>query len=310
MSWRRPLARFSAAECLYSTLFKCSLSFDLRGEKVSDFPASNLACGNELEGGNLEKAIVHDVIVSGAIGNGSWPVGSSDDHARSVQREHVDDVLVAFWEWLRIQEARWRDDADRQEFHSSPSIAAGEQLLDKFRGQATVRRPSVGRRVLRTFVYGIIFIVIVGTASTWSSSDDNSMETVKGWVNSLRWLPAILRNNAPTGSNVATKLASKTTDEATTQNPTHPQATLSIQPMPAASGIPVQLQHRLEDMANDIAVMQRTVEKLISRQELMAEDITQLQSNEQNVIQRLSPQERRPANQIPPRKNIPSVPSR
>jgi hypothetical protein len=52
----------------------------------------------------------------------------SDDHARSVEREHVDDVLVAFWEWLRIQEARWRDDAYWQEFHTSPSIAAGEPL--------------------------------------------------------------------------------------------------------------------------------------------------------------------------------------
>jgi hypothetical protein len=213
---------------------------------------------------------------------------SSDDHARSVQREHVDDVLVAFWEWLRIQEARWRDDADRQEFHSSPSIAAGEPLLDKFRGQATVRRPSVGRRVLRTFVCGIIFLIVVGTALAWLSGDDNSKETVKSWVNSLRWLPAILRNNVPTSSNVATKPFSKIADEAATQDPAHPHATPSTEPMPApAAGIPIQLQHRLEDMANDIAVLQRVVEKLIARQELMVQDITQLQSTEQNVIQRL-----------------------
>jgi len=88
-------------------------------------------------------------------------MGSSEDQAWHIQREQVDDVLAAFWDWLRIQEARWRDDADRQEFHSSPSIAAGEPLLDRFRSQVTVRRPSVGRRVLRTFIYGIIFIVIV-----------------------------------------------------------------------------------------------------------------------------------------------------
>lgn len=234
---------------------------------------------------------------------------SSDDHARSVQREHVDDVLVAFWEWLRIQESRWRDDAGRQEFHSSPSIAAGEPLLDKFRRQATVRRPSVGTRVLRIFVCGIIFIGTVGTTLAWLSSDDNPTETVKGWVNSLRWMPAILRNSAPTGSNVATKPFSKTADEATTQDPAHPHATPSTQPMPVpAAGISIQLQHRLEDMANDIAVMQSVVEKLITRQELMIQDITQLQSTEQNVIQRLSPQPRSPANQVPSRKNVPSFP--
>jgi hypothetical protein len=236
-------------------------------------------------------------------------VGSSDDHARSIQREHVDDVLVAFWEWLRIQEARWRDDADRHEFHSSPSIAAGEPLLDKFRGQAIVRRPSVGRRVLRTFVYGIIFIVIVGTALAWLSSDDNSTKTVIGWVNSLKWSPAILRNNVPTSSNVAIKPVSKATDEAAVKDPTHPQAAPSTQPMPTpSSGISPQLQYRLEDMANDIAVLQRVVEKLIARQELMVQDITQLQSTEQNVIQRLSPQQRPPANQVPSRKNVPSLP--
>lgn len=233
----------------------------------------------------------------------------SDDHARSVQREHVDDVLVAFWEWLRIQEARWRDDANWQEFHTSPSIAAGEPLLDKFRGQAIVRQPSVGRRVLRTFVRGIIVVVIVGTTLAWLSSDDNSKETLKGWINALRGLPAILRNNAPASSNVATMPFFKAADDATTQDPAHPRATPSTQPMPApTAGMPIQLQHRLEGMANDIAVLQHVVEKLISRQELMAQDITQLQSTEQNVIQRLSPPQRSPANQISPRKNIPSVP--
>jgi hypothetical protein len=182
-------------------------------------------------------------------------------------------------------------------------------LLDRFRSQATVRRPSVGRRVLRTFVFGIIFIVIVGTALAWLSSDDNSKETVIGWVNSLRRSPAIVRNNAPTSSNVATKPFSKTEDEATTQDSAHPHATPSTQPTPApAAGLPIQLQHRLEDMANDIAVLQRVVEKLIARQELMVQDITQLQSTEQNVIQRLSPQPRSSANQVPPRKNAPSLP--
>jgi len=235
-------------------------------------------------------------------------MGSSDDHARSVQREHVDDVLVAFWEWLRVQEVRWRDDADRREFHSSPSIAAGEPLLDKLRGPATVRRPSVGRRVLRTFVCGVIFIVTVGTALAWLSSDDNSTEAAIGWINSQRWLPAILRNNDPTNSNVATTPLSKTADEAKTQNPTDPHATPSPQPI-SAPGIPIQLQHRRDDMANDISVLQRVVEKLIARQDLMVQDITQLQSTEQNVIQRLSPQQRSPANQVLPRKNVPGLPT-
>ena len=32
-------------------------------------------------------------------------MGFSEDQAYHIQREQVDDVLAAFWEWFRIQEA-------------------------------------------------------------------------------------------------------------------------------------------------------------------------------------------------------------
>jgi hypothetical protein len=60
-------------------------------------------------------------------------MNSSENRAQSFQRDDVDDVLVAFWEWLRLQEARWRDGSDRKEFHFSPSIAAGDPFLDAHR---------------------------------------------------------------------------------------------------------------------------------------------------------------------------------
>ena len=53
---------------------------------------------------------------------------SSEIQAHSPQRDEVDDVLVAFWEWLRLQDARWRAGPDRKEFHFSPSIAAGDSF--------------------------------------------------------------------------------------------------------------------------------------------------------------------------------------
>jgi hypothetical protein len=230
----------------------------------------------------------------------------SEERARSVQREEVDDVLAAFWEWLRVQEARWREDADRQEFHLSPSTTAGEPLLDKYRRKTNLRRPSVGRRVFRTFVRGLIVTAIVGTAFAWQFGDDDANDTVRRWVNSLSWSQADFRNNSPSRSNVGAEPVPKAPDEAPPQDAARSQA-ISVNnqstQMSLAAGWPTELQHRLEVLANDVAVLQRVVEKLIGRQELIVQDIAKLQATEQ---QRLSTLPR--SNQVPPRKNVQSLP--
>lgn len=231
---------------------------------------------------------------------------SSEERARSVQREDVDDVLAAFWEWLRAQEARWREDGDREQFHLSPSIAAGEPLLEKNRSKTNLGRPSVGRRVFRTFVRGLIVTVMVGTAFAWRFGDDDAEDTVRGWVNSLSWLQADFRSNSPSRSNVAAEARPKAPDESPPRDAAQSQAisanNQSTQ-MSLAAGWPTELQHRLEVLANDVAVLQRVVENLMARQELIVQDIAKLQATEQ---QRLSTLPR--SNQVPPRKNVQSLP--
>jgi hypothetical protein len=233
-------------------------------------------------------------------------MGSSEERVRSVQREEVDDVLAAFWEWLRAQEARWREDADREQFHLSPSIAAGEPLLDKYRSKTTVRRLSVGRRVFRTFVRGLIVTVMVGTALAWQFGDGDTKDTVRGWGNSLSGLQVDFRNNSPPRSDVAAEPSPKAPDEAPPQDAAQSQAisanNQSTQ-MSLATGWPTELQHRFEVLSNDVAVLQRVVEKLMARQELIVQDIAKLQAIEQ---QRLSTLPR--SNQVPPRKNVQSLP--
>src|ERR1700721_2435186 len=127
------------------------------------------------------------------IGKGALPMDSSENKTRS-QRDEVDDVLVAFWEWLRLQEGRWRDEPGRKEFHFSPSIAAGDPILDAHRRPATLQRPSVARRVLRTCPWGFLLTAIVSAAVAWQSSDDTTKDLVRRWVNEVAGLGTVVHD--------------------------------------------------------------------------------------------------------------------
>jgi hypothetical protein len=198
---------------------------------------------------------------------------SSENQALSVQREQVDDVLGDFREWLNVQEARWRAGTDRQEFHS-PRIVAGDSLLDTHHRLATVRRPSVATQVFRTLAWGFLVTVIVGAALVWNSSDDKTKDMIRAWVISPSGSSSVLRNNSHAGFDVVAEPVSKTSDGAAIQDAAPLQAAPVNQSTPAslAAALSTENQHRLDTMGNDIAVVQRLVEKLVTRQEQMAQD--------------------------------------
>ena len=228
--------------------------------------------------------------------------------AQSLQRDEVDDVLVAFWEWLKLQEARWRAGPDRNEFHFSPSIAAEDTILDPHRRPAP-QRPSVAWRVLRTLIWGFLFTVIVCAAFAWQSSDDRAKDWVRDWViNAVAGLRSVVHNEAPAGAGVAVEPVSKPSDA----SPIRDAALLQAAPpnqstLAPATELSIELQHQLETMGNDIAVMHRLVERLAARQEQMAQDVATLQAAQQNIIDKISRLSRSPATPGPPGKNVPRV---
>jgi hypothetical protein len=230
---------------------------------------------------------------------------SSQIQVQSPQRDEVDDVLVAFWEWLRLQEARWRTGPDRKEFHFSPSIAAGDSFLDAHRRPAAPRRPSVAWRVLRTFILGFLLTVIVCATFAWQSSDDRAKDSVRDWIiNAVAGLRSVVHNEAPAGAGVAVEPVSKPSDA----SPIRDAALLQAAPpnqSPPATELSTELQHQLETMRNDIVVMHRLVERLAARQEQMAQDVATLQAAQQNIIDKISFLSRSPTTPGPPGKNVP-----
>ena len=89
------------------------------------------------------------------------------------QSDQGDEIFLAFKEWLKIQEARnagvthpheyGSSHSRQQELHVSPSIAPVEFSMSahprqaSFQSEGTSRdRRSVGRRVFRTLIYGMI----------------------------------------------------------------------------------------------------------------------------------------------------------
>jgi hypothetical protein len=223
---------------------------------------------------------------------------ASEDQTRSIPREQVDEILLAFWQWLRVQEARWHDDPARKDFHFSPSIVAGEPMIDTNPVRAAKRRRPLGRRVLRTFVLGIVVVAIAGTAVGWQSGDEATKTMVTSWIDALNGLLPALRSDSTQSPEGAAE-AAKISDRAPMLEAALAQATPPAQPAPPAALSP-ELQQRLETIGNDITAVQRLVAGLTARQDQMTQDIATLQSSERSLTQRISPQT--PAGNAPPRK--------
>ena len=218
------------------------------------------------------------------------------------QSDQGDEILLAFKEWLKIQEARhgWvahhphgngSSDSHRNEFHVPPGIAPVEPSIGVNPRQASFQRygisrgRSVGRRVFRAFAYGFIIIVTVGAALAWQSSNDKIKDMVRAWGISLSQLSSVLGTKSSAASDVPAKPVSKTSEQALVAARSSPEA-----------------QHQLGTMVSDLAVVRRIVEQLAAKQEQMAQDIATLQAAEQNVSEKKSslPQ----SSAVPPRKNI------
>jgi hypothetical protein len=218
---------------------------------------------------------------------------SSECQAQRVQRDQVDEILPAFWEWLKVQESRWRSDANRKKFQLSPNLGTRESLL---------QRPSARKPNFRTLGCCFIIIVLVGCALAWQSSDDGTKDIVRKWKISLIPLTSVLHTNSPTSSDIAAEHASKSSDQAPMAGnpPTAPFNQATSGSLAARSS--AELQHHLESIVNDVALIRRIVDRLAARQEQMTQVITTLQFTERNVIEGLSSQST--AVHVPQRQNV------
>ncbi len=189
---------------------------------------------------------------------------------------------------------------DDKEFHFPPGVTAVEPPIDANPRQAVYQgdrvsdgRPAVGRRLLRSVAFGVITPVMVGAAFALQFYGDDQRKHMVGAGEPHR----VVASTNSSGSDLAVELASKTTALLQAE-----PVTLSA-PGSVTPGSSPKLQHQLETVASDIAVVRRIVERLAAVQEQMALDIVTLQSD---VSQKVSLPPHSPAVPVPPRKYVPN----
>ena len=188
-----------------------------------------------------------------------------------------------------------------------PGAMAAEPLIGAKTGQAVHQvdpvsdeRPALGKRLFRTVAFGVTASVLVGATFAWQFYGDDQSKLMVG----AGKRHGIVASTKSSSSNVVpVELASKTSDRVPTQDtalrqaaPAIPSAQVSVAP-----GSSPELQHQLETVVSDVAVVRRIVERLAAVQEQMALDFATL-----NVRQKVSSPPHSPA-AVPPRKYAPSI---
>jgi hypothetical protein len=147
---------------------------------------------------------------------------------------------------------------------------------------ATIKRPSLGKRVSRSLVRSLI-IFCTGIAATlaWQSYGDAAREMIANSSPELGWL-------APQAAPVA-QIASD-------------------MPAPAPSAIPSPEQQQLKEMSLAFATVRQSVDQLAASQQQMADGIAKLTADQQQLLHKISAPPPRPA-PAPARKPVTLPPS-
>jgi hypothetical protein len=139
-------------------------------------------------------------------------------------------------------------------------------------------------------LFGLIVAIIVG--AVWQVyRDDQTKELIKTWgQSSLIWASSVL-GTTQRSSELAAEPGSTLSEKAVT-------------PTPVAIGEIPELQLQLQTMVGDLAVLQRIVEQVASKQEQISRDIATLQATEQNINEKISSLTQAAAVHAPPRRNV------
>ena len=196
------------------------------------------------------------------------------------------------------------------ELHVSPDLAPLDPLLERPPGKGRTRRlrpsgnrRSVGREVLRLFVYGLIIMTIGGAAFASQYGDDNIKEMLGILQRSVSGLSPVLGANP---SARALEGFSKSSDQVSTQDKISAKEARFIQstPVPVTAGSAPQSQQQLETMASEIAIVRVLAEQLAVSQKKMAQDIAALETGKENPSQKMWWLYQSSAFDAPPHKSV------
>jgi hypothetical protein len=239
----------------------------------------------------------HDLAIALAKSLGLEDDGSSGETCRANGCQSLDEPGDKGFARLKVR-VHLHDD---KEVSSSPGATVAEPPVDRFSDD----RRTVGRCLFRTVAFGVITAVIVGAAFAWQFYSDDQRK----YMVDAGKLHGIVASTKSSRSNVVpVETAAKTSDRVPAQDtallqagPVLPSAQVSV-----ALGSSPELQHQLETVVSDVAVVRRIVERLAAVQEQMALDFATLQKSDQNVRQKVPLPSHSPA-AVSPRKYAPSI---
>ena len=158
---------------------------------------------------------------------------------------------------------------------SSESSLDPNHLVDILPGTAA----SAGRQRLRAVIRGFIIAMIVGinaviVCAVWQN--ELAKERIKGWGRS-----SLIRASSVLG-------IKQHSVDTTSAEPNSKSLDQAVIPTPSSISEILELQLQVQTAVGDLALLQRIVEQVASKQEQLSRDIATLQATEQNISEKIS----------------------
>ena len=217
-------------------------------------------------------------------------MAGSQGQARNVPPDDFDNVLRSFHEWMHqkgeADRNRRKVPSDRNNLAGKkayvfPSIAPGPSIVPKQQAiveEISGNKSSFGRRIFRTFAYGLAVAALLAIA--WQAYQDDAIKrTIIDWErSSLAWLSSQSRERSSGGQSLPAASTKAYQEHAVAQSGSAPEL----------ADVSPAVQQQLQAVASDLAIVRRTAEQIASKQEQMAQDIATLQASERDVNQKIS----------------------
>jgi hypothetical protein len=178
------------------------------------------------------------------------------------------------------------------ELHVSPGLSPQEPVLELRPGREMAasislsgNRLSVGREIVRLFLYGFVIMIIGGAAFASQYGDDNTREVLGILQSALRGFSPDL--GAYQSARVSERVSTRSDQAATEQASAKEARSSQFPPIVAGAGGPSQIQQQLETIASQLAAVKGLAEQLAVSQKKMAEDVAALEPAKENGGQKV-----------------------
>jgi hypothetical protein len=182
--------------------------------------------------------------------------------AQATDAEHEDeyDVLRSFFNWRRTQDKAPLNRNDQPNLHPSRDS----------------RSPQLS--IFRTIVFGVI-VAVVALAGLQAYRNEATKERISAWWgSSAAWVSFL---QSPIGAKARAATNPRSLDPAAPATTPTPQVA-------EASNLSHETRQQLQTIASDLAVIRRAVEQLANKQDQMAQEISSVQTAQQNAIKATS----------------------